>query len=169
MDPNLLNNIRKLLDTTAVKKQLSEYFDSKETPIDSLVYPPILQDIGESIPDIASRIELSPFVEELDPRTGMVKVGWNLFVMGTERKFLGYTVHEDLNDINSPYDSPEALRTSLRYATPNEIIKFVIDTISKYEDHVTLGPVKFPAPQALTAKLPVANTYYEKNKSIGKS
>ena len=128
----------------------------------------MIQDIQEVIPEISNKVELTPFMEELDPTTGFVKIGWNLFVMGTNRKFLGYTVHESLEDLQQPGDSKKAQESSLRYTTPNELVDFIVETIQKYDDdHVALGPMKFPTPQVYGAKMPIANTYYEKNKMQG--
>lgn len=98
MDPKLLNNIRNILGISSIRKQLSEYLISKNIDSNTLIYPPLIQDIG-SVSEISGRVELVPFMEELDPMSGFIKVGWNLFVLGTNRKFLGYTVHESLEDL----------------------------------------------------------------------
>lgn len=168
MDPKLLNNVRMILGLTVIKQQLNEYFENKQINMESLLYPPIIQDMNESVPDISNKVELTPFMEELDPTSGYVKVGWNLFVMGTNRKFLGYTVHESLEDLKQPSDGKKAMETSLRYATPNDIVEFIVETIQEYDpEHISIGPMKFSEPQVYSAKMPVANTYYEKNKLTG--
>ena len=169
MDPKLLNNIRNILGIVAIKKNISEYLEHKEIKPGAFVYPPSIQDI-QTIPEISNRVELVPFMEELDPASGFVKVGWNLFVLGTNRKFLGYTVHESLDDLNRPEPTKKSMEQSLCYATGIEVLNFIIETLQKYnEDHISLGPMKAEAPQVYGSKMPVSNAYYERNKSIGRS
>ena len=144
MNPSLLNNIRRILETTTIRTQLNDYFETHQIPMDSLLYPPMLQDIAEIIPELAGRVEVVPHIDELDPTNGFVKIGWNLFVMGTNRKFLGHTTHKSLNDLQQPNDSKEARENSLRHTTPQEIIQFIIDTINKYESDISLAPPQYP-------------------------
>jgi hypothetical protein len=170
MDPKLLNNIRNILGIVTVKKQLNEYLENKEIHPNALIYPPLLQDIPDSIPEIANKVEIIPFMEELDPTSGFVKVGWNMFVMGTNRKFLGYTVHESLNDLQRSTPTKKNLEHSLCYATGDDVVSFIVETLQKYnEDNVALGPMQFKSPQTYGSKMPVSNAYYEKNKSVGRS
>lgn len=169
MDPKLLNNIRNILGISSIRKQLSEYLTSKDINPNTLVYPPLIQDIG-SVPEISDRIELVPFMEELDPMSGFIKVGWNLFVLGTNRKFLGYTVHESLEDLKRSEPSKQSREHSLCYASGNEVLNFIIKTLQKYnKNHISLGPIKTEAPQTYSSKMPVSNSYYEKNKAVGRS
>jgi len=169
MDPKLLNNIRNILGIVAIKKNLTEYLERKEISPDSLVYPPLIQDV-QTIPEISNRVELIPYMEELDPTSGFIKVGWNLFVLGTNRKFMGYTVHESLEDLKQPQATKKSKERSLCYTTGKEVLEFIIDTLQKYnEDHVSLGPMKAQSPQVYGAKMPISNAYYERNKSVGKS
>jgi hypothetical protein len=86
-------------------------------------------DLEAAVPDILNKIEVSMFVEEADPTMGFVKVGWNLFVLGTKRMFLGYTFHTDLNQIRPGASRSSELPTEL-IATPREIIKFIIGMLT---------------------------------------
>jgi len=169
MDPKLLNNIRNILSIVAIKKQLAEYLENKQIMSETLVYPPLIQDL-QTIPEISNRVELIPFMEELDPTSGFIKVGWNLFVLGTNRKFLGYTVHQSLEDLKQPEPTKESRENSLCYTTGGEVLDFIIETIQKYnEDHISVGPMKFESPQVYGAKMPISNAYYERNKSVGRA
>lgn len=169
MDPKLLNNIRNILGISSIRKQLSEYLISKNIDSNTLIYPPLIQDIG-SVSEISGRVELVPFMEELDPMSGFIKVGWNLFVLGTNRKFLGYTVHESLEDLKRSEPSKQSKEHSLCYVSGGEILDFIIKTLQKYnENHISLGPIKTEAPQTYGSKMPVSNSYYEKNKAVGRS
>lgn len=169
MDPKLINNIRSILDIMSIKKQLTEYLTSKGIDPGTTVYPPLLQDI-QSIGDVSNRIELIPFMEEIDPASGYIRVGWNLFVLGTNKKFLGYTNHKSLNDLNQLEPTEQSKQESLCYTVGKDIIDFIIGTLQKYDDDYTsLGPTNSDAPQTYASKMPVSNAYYQKNKSIGKS
>jgi hypothetical protein len=170
MNPKLLNSIRNILGIASVRKQLCEYLEKKEMNERSVVYPPSIQDIQENIPDISNRVEIVPFMEELDPTSGFVKVGWNLFVFGTNRKFLGYTIHESIDELKMAVPNKKAAEHSLCYTTGGELIEFIIDTLRKYnEDQIVLGPMKFKQPQVYAAKMPVSNAYYERNKMVGRA
>jgi len=170
MNPKLINDIRNVLRIVMVRKQLNEYLEKKEINSGDLIYPPAIQDLQESIPDISNRVEITPFMEEMDPTTGAIKIGWNLFVLGINRKFLGYTVHESLDELKRPSPSKKALENSLCYTTGEDVVGFIVETLQKYDDeHISLGSIKFNAPQVYAAKLPIANGYYEKNKSVGRT
>ena len=99
-----------------------------EYNFDDPIYPPDVLDLEAAIPDILNKIEVSMFVEEADPTMGFVKVGWNLFVLGTQRMFLGYTFHTDLNQIK-PGAGRSNLPTEL-IATPRGVVKFIVDTLT---------------------------------------
>jgi len=166
MDPKLVNNIRNVLSIVTIKKQLSEYLGSKNINPSTMVYPPLIQDI-QCIPEISNRIELIPHMEELDPASGNIKVGWNLFVLGTNRLELGYTIHESFSDLKQPEPSKKGMENSLCYTTGEEILNFITKTLQKYdEDHVSLGNGE---PQTYGSKMPASNTFYQKNKSVGRS
>jgi hypothetical protein len=168
MNPKLLNSIRKIINVSALKAQLIDYFSSKDIEADMLLYPPSIQDIQECMLNADDNIEVTPFMETLDPRTGLVKLGWNLFVMGTNRKFLGYTTHASLSELKNSADTKHAMESSVRHTTANDVIDFIIETLNKYDDDTSTGPIKNETPQAYASKMPVANTFYDKNKSVGK-
>lgn len=166
MNPKLLNNLRNILGIASVRQQLDEYFENKNIDEKSMIYPPSIQDIN-SINEIANKVEVIPFMEELDPTSGNIKVGWNLFVLGTNRKFLGYSVHDSFNDIKE--SEIKSMDNVLSYATGEEIKNFIVETLQKYnEDQVFIGNMEYDPPQTNVAKMPIANNFYEQNKSVGK-
>jgi len=166
MDPKLINNIRNILSIVTIKKQLSEYLESKDISPSTMVYPPLIQDL-QCMSEISTRVELIPYMEELDPASGSIKVGWNLFILGTNRLDLGYTIHESLSDLKQPEPSRKGMENSLCYTTGEQILNFIVNTLQKYnKDHVSLG---MGEPQTYGSKMPISNTYYQKNKAIGRN
>jgi len=165
MDPKLINNIRHILDISNIKNQINEFIKTNEIATESLLYPPSLSNLLV----ISDKIELVPFMEELDPSGGNFRAGWNLFVFGTNRKFLGYTTHQTIDELQQSEPSEYSMQNSLCETTWGEVIDFIVETMQKYEDGPTsLSDAGPDAPQAYAAKMPISNAYYERNKSVGK-
>ncbi|MEM3000650.1 MAG: hypothetical protein QXU32_00495 [Nitrososphaerales archaeon] len=134
-DKLLVDRLRRVLNKEYVRRLLIRYFaekgfDNFERP----VYAPILQDITVRIPELTNKLEVVPYVKEINPATGQVTVGWNLFVLGTNRMSLGESSHLNINDFKNAINGPTPCSISVGQKTPAEIIKFIIDIIcsSKY-------------------------------------
>jgi len=93
--------IRKLVVKYFHQKGFGENFDEK-------VYPPLISDIGESIPELAGRLEVEPFAAEVDPTTGQARLGWNLFVLGSQRMYLGETQHAELSNLAKQLENTDS-------------------------------------------------------------
>ena len=106
MDINLSNSIKKALALEAVRKELYTYFEINNIPLDTIVYPPLIRDLQTVLPILGNKIEIKPHIEDVDPTTNYVKIGWNLFVLGTNRMFLGHSVHESIANIDTQINNP---------------------------------------------------------------
>jgi len=135
-----ISNINRKLNETLVRRLLVQYFSDRGfgDNFNCSIFPPSLQDLPEAIPEIGSEIEIIPYVEDIDPQTGYGRVGWNLFVSGTQRLFLGETEHGDMNDLarqisdakNGVIDILENNSTTDRTTTPKRIVNFITRILS---------------------------------------
>jgi len=164
----LANKIRRILTGHATRTALEQFFETVEIGMDEPVYPPVLREMMSRVPMVSSRVEIKPHVVELDPTTNAVRVGWNLFVLGNNRLFLGTSVHESMEDLNRQVTiNGEKSDTSERYTTPKQIINFVIDTLNEHDKAPPLGPTIYQQPTMPQPKTPPLGAYYERNRSMG--
>lgn len=163
---NLLEHIRKALTVHILRESLNCYFSDKELTKDDYIYPPAIRDIADSVPILSGRVEVVPYMEEINPTTNWVKVGWNLFVLGNQRIFLGHTIHESLAHMERAAVNEESMKTSIRKSTADEITKFIIENILKHD--VDLYPLEqYGSPAVNAAKIPTTGAFYERNKQLG--
>ena len=164
MDHKLVNDIRHLLNLVIIKKQLYDYFKNKFNDWMAVVYPVAIQDICEAIPELSDKIEVVPFVADLNPMTGVVKIGWNLFAFGTNRKFLGHTFHESMTELNVGSMDDHSLRNSVCTVTCQELIDFIVDMLNEHSsDYVPFNTIKWRSPPTYVAKMPSATMYKKYN------
>ena len=127
MGPQLTDKIHAVLATELVRRLLVRYFHAKgfSESLDKAIYPPQLQDLIIQIPQLLNKVEVVPHVEDIDPQTGVAKLGWNLFVLGNRRMFLGESVHTSLAEVRMGIDCPASdMRRSL-HVTPRKVIHFI--------------------------------------------
>lgn len=121
--------IRRLLNEELIRKLLTKYFNTKGCgDLEKEIYPPSLQDICVQVPQIMGKVEIVPCVEDMDPFTGNVRIGWNLFVLGNNRMFLGESNHKSMTELKVKAFGPmvnEQVKTS-GIVSPKNIIEFVI-------------------------------------------
>lgn len=130
MNDVVTNNIRRLLNKEVAKRLLIKYFCEKgfTENFNQKVYPPAIQDLSDMIPEMASKVEIVPAAEELDPRTNYAKIRWDLFVLGNQRLFLGFTEHANLNEVARSIGQGSIIsekRTSSNEATAAKIVTFI--------------------------------------------
>jgi hypothetical protein len=128
MTPNILQQrLYSTLNKEYCKRLLIRYFVSKgfQESFDKKIYPPKIQDLTSAIPQLAGKIEIEPYVEDIDPNNGIYHLGWNLFVLGTKRLFLGYSTHTNLSEVKSPIAGPTEGGEKILNATPRRVINFV--------------------------------------------
>jgi len=119
------------LNQELLRRQLIRYFVQKgfKESFNRKLYPPQLQDMTMHVPILDGKVEVTPFVEDIDPNSGVVTLGWNLFVLGNKRMYLGESTHTSLVEITNfgiGQAPPEADHT-----TPRRVMNFVIKILSE--------------------------------------
>jgi len=91
------------------------------------------------IPVLSSKVEIIPHMENLDNIQGKAVLGWNLFVLGNQRMYLGDTYHNDLQTLARQIKSktfliPEGVNpNATRLSTPRRIIHFIMRALQGHE------------------------------------
>lgn len=123
-------------NTEAVRRTLIKYFlerNFKES-FDKAVNPVSIQDMPYMNLGLENKIEIEPHAVEIDPTTSRATLGWNLFVLGNQRMYLGETYHANLIDLARQIKSgqilPETTITTKRCTTPRRIIHFIERVLS---------------------------------------
>lgn len=169
----LVERLRHTLNSEYIRRNLIKYFVEKgfaET-FRRTVYPPILQDITIRLPELASKIEVSPYVKEVHPATGQTTLGWHLYVLGTQRMELGDTTHANMAELMRASYGPTPQSISTNMQTPQEIIDFIVKVLKNDKmgmvKSAPQSPLPEPARQANRPKMgPSASAaYYEKRKN----
>ena len=125
------------LNKEYMRRLLTKYFWDKgfKENMDARIYPPALQDLAMAIPQLVGKLEIEPQVNDVDPTTGIIKLSWNLFVLGNKRMFLGESTHSDLNEIKGPLyniDIKSGIGT-MKYVTPRRIINFIVELLGEHK------------------------------------
>lgn len=144
------NKINQVLNATLLRRLLVRYFVDKGygESFEVSVYPPAIQDLSDSIPEIGRSIEVVPHAVHIDPQTGSGRVGWNLFVNGNQRLFLGVTEHGDMNDVAKMLQSDGLVPAMTDDAsasdttTPKRIVNFIVRILSKSKYGIDRQPPK---------------------------
>lgn len=128
----LSNKLELLFNKELIRRLLIKYFNEKgvKDNFDIKIYPLIIQDLTESVPELFGKVEIIPHAINLDPQTGSAKIGWNLFVLGNQRMYLGETEHSNMANLASQIssgsindDEEEWIHRNGR--SPRDIIKFI--------------------------------------------
>lgn len=171
-DKLLIERLRVVLNRELIKRSLIRYFAEKAFEnFDRSVYAPMLQDLPVRVPELADKLEIVPYVRETSPTTGQVTMGWNLFVLGTNRMSLGESSHMNMNEFQNAINGPMVSSTSSGQKTPAEIIDFVISTLgtSKHGMIRPVSTVSMPSARSIVNRPSIGpgatSTYYEKRKS----
>lgn len=156
MDSQDLNKMKRFLNTDVVRRLLIKYFKEKgfSESFDRLLYPGMLQDLCGAIPQLANKVEIEPHAVDVDPTTGKAVIGWNLFVLGNHRMYLGETHHSNLSDLARQIESgmiamSESGRAAMNQSTPRQVVNFVTRVLSKHNSgYVDLTPPSSPSPMS---------------------
>lgn len=131
MNSNTVDKIRDSLNLKVVESLLRKYFSLKGINEDRQVNPASIQDMQHSIPELGDKIEIEPHAVELDIQGNSATVGWNLFVLGNQRIYLGETYHNDIGNLTKQLrmgrvdDAKDARKTR----TTNQIISFILSRL----------------------------------------
>lgn len=101
MDSTTKSSLLKTLQKEFIRRSLIQYFESKG--YDNFLnkpYPPSMLDMVQN-PMFDGVVEIQYFLEDINMQNNTIKVGWNMFVLGNNRAFLGYTTHKDVSEIEN--------------------------------------------------------------------
>lgn len=138
MDSRSLDKIKFAANNEVIRRTLIQYFIAKgyKDSFDRLLYPASLQDLPRAIPILASKIEVLPYAADIDAAQGRAVIGWNLFVLGNHRMFIGETYHNNLIDLakqirsgNIPVDNHNARKQT----TPRKVIMFISRVLGSHK------------------------------------
>ena len=153
MDSYDIDRIKQRANLEVVRRLLVKYFIDKgfTESFDRQLYPSLIQDLPAVIPNLGTKVEVVPHVEELDMSQGKAVIGWNLFVLGTHRMYLGETYHNDLHSLARQIKAgqiliPEGVMASAtRQTTPRRVIHFITRVFeNKRSGHIDLSPSTKP-------------------------
>lgn len=153
MDSRTIDTLKHVSNTEVVRRLLVKYFMDKgfTESFDRQVYPSILQDLPFVIPVLNNKVEVQPFAEEIDSITGKARIGWNMFVLGNQRMYLGETFHNNLKDLARQINSGLILpptggsASARKQTTPRRIVTFVTRVLGDHNaGYVDLSPSTLP-------------------------
>lgn len=128
----IADRLRAALNEELIRRLLIRYFSNKGFEnFNKKLYPPLMQDIAIQIPQLLGKLEISPYAEDIDPNTGVFKLGWNLYVQGVHRMFLGYSTHTNLSEVRTSVQGPLAALGRGSHATPKRVVEFVTKILGK--------------------------------------
>jgi len=167
MDSKALTRIKSLLNAEYTMRLLVRYFVEKgfRESFDVHICPSLLQDIGDRIPQLADRVEIEPSVEKVNQQEGTVQLYWNLFVLGTRRMFLGYTTHRSMSELMQPMGAQTQVQSGV---TPRQIIRFIVRTLSDYDEVVQPSSSTIPRVPVTRPRIgpTYSGSYYEKKRPV---
>jgi hypothetical protein len=155
MDSLDIHRIKHVANVDVVRRLLIKYFCDKGfmESFDRQLYPSVMQDLPFVIPSLTNKIEIVPHAVEVDPTQGKAVLGWNMFVLGNHRMYLGETHHNNLNELARQISSglitiPEGINaaaTARRQSTPRRVITFITRVLESHETgYVNLMPSQMP-------------------------
>lgn len=153
IDSHAIDKFKHVLNTEVVRRLLIKYMVDKgfQESFDRQMYPALMQDLPMAVPALSNKIEIVPHAEEIDTSMGRAILGWNLFVLGNQRMYLGETYHNSLHDLARQIRSglvrvPETgFHTARRQTTPRRVIAFITRVLSNHDGgYVDLSPSTRP-------------------------
>ncbi len=149
IDSYTIDQIKHVSNNEVVRRLLIKYFMDKgfNESFDRQMYPALVQDLPNVIPVLSPKLEIVPHANEIDTSQGRAVLGWNLFVLGTQRMYLGETYHNSLHDLARQI-RPGSIRvpesgfhTARRQTTPRRVISFITRVLGTHEaGYVDLNP-----------------------------
>lgn len=153
MDSTTIDKLKHVTNTEVIRRLLVKYFMDKgfSESFDRQLYPSLIQDLPFIIPVLSNKIEVVPHAEEVDTIMGKARLGWNMFVLGSKRMYLGETYHNNLKDLARQIASgiilpPTGTSPSARQqTTPRRIVTFITRVLGDHDGgYVDLSPSTNP-------------------------
>lgn len=157
MDSQVVDTIKHLTNTEVIRRLLIKYFMDKgfAESFDRQLFPSHIQDLPFVIPVLANKLEVVPHAADVDPSMGKAKLGWNLFVLGNHRMFLGETYHNNLSDLARQIRSGFVRMdnnqitcsgsSGRRQTTPRRVVAFITRVLGDHDaGYVDLRPGSSP-------------------------
>jgi len=155
LDSYDIDKIKHTANTEVARRLLIKYFVDKgfTESFDRQMYPATIQDLPLVIPSLSTKIEIVPHAKDIDASQGKAVLGWNLFLLGNQRMYLGETHHNSLHDLARQIRSgsiqiPEGIgsyATARRQTTPRRVIHFITRVLSGHESgYIDLNPSNIP-------------------------
>lgn len=155
IDSSDIDNIKHISNTEIIRRLLIKYFYDKgfSESFDRQLYPATVQDLTAVIPILSNKIEVIPHAKDIDTTQGKAVLGWNLFVLGSHRMYLGESFHNNLSDLarqirNGMITIPEGVGSytnAKRQTTPRRVITFITRVLANHESgYVDLSPSNSP-------------------------
>lgn len=172
MDSYDVDKLKSRANLEAVKRVLIKYFYDKgfNESFDRQLYPAIIQDISFAIPAFGNKIEVVPHIEELDQSSDKAVLGWNLFVLGNQRMYLGDTHHHSLGRLAEELKAgqmliPENCTGAMRTTTPRRVVNFITRVLeNKKSGFIDLSIANVAQNQATPAKpMSMSNQFYSRS------
>jgi hypothetical protein len=149
----IADKLRVALNNDVAERLLVRYFMSKgfdKDTFDHSIYPPVMQDMQYAISEMSDKLEVVPYVSNIDPLGDTAKLGWNLFVLGNQRCYLGETFHMGLKRLTLQLQHGQILsedQSATHQTTPRRVIKFVSRVFQSHADgYINLTPRIIPLP-----------------------
>lgn len=160
-----MDNLTKQLLTKTLQKELLRrklilYF--KEKGYDNFLvkpYPPSLCDIQDKVDILNSIIEVNNYLEDIEMQSGMIKVGWNIFLLGNNRAHLGLTSHSSMADVENSCNHVAQYQNGK--LTIKQIIEWIVNTagdsqnlFDEYQKNITNNKMIVPKSVAPSKTIP---------------
>lgn len=172
MNIRLTNQIKKQLQKEHLRRLLNKYFMEKGyvDSFDIPLYPAICVDLPMRIKHLFNRVEVVPYVVESDPITGIVKLGWNLFVLGTNRIHLGTTSHTNMAELRSAVKGQINRELPAEcITTPKKVINFILRNLNSSRSGFIELPFNFQLPSDVLNDPLNGSSYSGRSGSAGPS
>lgn len=172
-----IDKINQRLNEALIRRLLVRYFCNHgySENFDRKLFPPLLQTLVEEVPELTSKIEVVPYVEEIDPQTGYGRVGWNLFVNGNQRLFLGETEHASMTDFSRQVEQnrdgvigiTEDAAPSNKETTPRRVVMFITRVLNNTRHGVrtVLPDVISKSPKGVQSATKSGGDMFSKNQA----
>jgi len=158
MNLMLARKIKRKLQRELIKRELNQFFaikgyaDNMRSPL----YPPLSADLPIACPNLFNRCEIIPHSESVDIATGVHKIGWNLFVLGTNRLNLGYTSHTSATDVlRATRGEADSHLPADMMTTPDRVIDFILKILDNSKSGYIELPQNFQLPMGALTQLPI--------------